>query len=81
MKVRGVFWSFARRMLRHRALATGTLVFSVLSAGGLAAGLLAVGPMLEIILGGDPSANLRTAVESLVAERPALAPFVPAGLV
>ena len=53
MKVRGVFWSFARRMLRHRALATGTLVFSVLSAGGLAAGLLAVGPMLEIILGGD----------------------------
>ena len=81
MKVRGVFWSFARRMLRHRALATGTLVFSVLSAGCLAAGLLAVGPMLEIILGGDPSANLRTAVESLVAERPALAPLVPAGLV
>ena len=35
-----LFWHFAKRMLRRRALAVGTIVFAVISAGGLAAGLV-----------------------------------------
>jgi ABC-type multidrug transport system fused ATPase/permease subunit len=43
-------------MLRHRLLVVGTLVFSTLSAGGLAAGLVGLGPILRLILDGRPSA-------------------------
>ena len=54
-----LFWHFARRMLRRRLLAVGTLVFAVISAGGLAAVLVSLGPMLELILGGgNPGAQL-----------------------
>ena len=45
------FWFFAKRMLRRRRLVTGTIIFSILSAGGLAAGLMAIGPVLELMLG------------------------------
>ncbi len=45
------FWFFAKRMTRRRKLFICTLVFSVLSAGGLAFGLVAIGPVLELILG------------------------------
>ena len=38
-------------MLRRRRLVTGTIIFSILSAGGLAAGLMAIGPVLELMLG------------------------------
>ncbi|MDZ4830123.1 MAG: ABC transporter ATP-binding protein [Phycisphaerae bacterium] len=60
------FWAFARRMLRHRRLVAGTLFFSVISAGGLAAGLVSLGPILKLVLehGRDGSAN----PQSLAAE-------------
>lgn len=54
------FSHFAARMLRHRGLLGGALVFSILSAGGLAAGLLVVGQMLGILLKpGDEATGLR----------------------
>jgi ABC-type multidrug transport system fused ATPase/permease subunit len=53
------FWRFARRLLAHRGLLVGAIVFSFLSAGGLAAGLVSLGPMLEMILGGgNPGSQL-----------------------
>ncbi len=58
------FWSYAQRMLRYRSLLAGTLVFSSLSAGGLAVGLMSLGPILKLILDGkgrgnpNPQANL-----------------------
>ena len=75
------FWHFARRLLRRRRLAAGTLVFSVLSAAGLAAGLVAIGPLLELILARGEDSNLRTAVAAKLAALPWLAQLVPAGLV
>jgi subfamily B ATP-binding cassette protein MsbA len=50
------FWRFARRLTAHRGLVAGAIVFSFLSAGGLAAGLVSLAPVLELILGGgDPA--------------------------
>jgi subfamily B ATP-binding cassette protein MsbA len=45
-----VFWKYARRMLRYRLALVAALVCAVLSAGGLGAGLLAMGPVLNNIL-------------------------------
>jgi len=75
------FWNFARRLLRRRRLATGTLVFSVLSAAGLAAGLVAIGPLLELILARGDDSNLRTAVAQKLADLPWLAALVPTAFV
>ena len=64
------FWRFARRMTAHRRLLAGSVVFSFLSAGGLAAGLVSLGPVLELILGGgDPArqVTLPTLAESWLA--------------
>ncbi len=77
----GMFWHFAKRMFRRRRLAIGTLVFSVLSAGGLAAGLMAIGPVMQLILADDSNSNLRTAVESKLAASAFLAGIVPHALV
>jgi ABC-type multidrug transport system fused ATPase/permease subunit len=46
----GAFWTFARRMTRHRGLLAASLVFAGLSAGGLGAGLLGLYPILQNIL-------------------------------
>ena len=51
----GLFWHFAKRMLRRRRLAVGTVVFSIISAGGLAAGLVAIGPVMSLILDNGPN--------------------------
>ncbi len=77
----GLFWQFARRMLRRRRLACGTILFSALSAGGLAAGLVAVGPMMRMILDDGPQSNLRTALEEQVANNGFLAPWIPTVLI
>jgi ABC-type multidrug transport system fused ATPase/permease subunit len=45
------FWLFARRMLRYRLTLVFALLFAALSAGGLGAGLLALKPVLDNILG------------------------------
>ena len=45
------FWTFARRMLRYRLTLVMAIVFASLSAGGLGAGLLALKPVLDNILG------------------------------
>jgi len=52
------FWRFARRLSDHRRLVVGALVFSFLSAGGLAAGLVSLGPVLKLILDGDRGVTL-----------------------
>lgn len=45
------FWTYARRMLRYRHLVVLALVMALVSAGGLGAGLVAIKPVLEAILG------------------------------
>ncbi len=45
------FWAFARRMLRHKRLIVLAIGFAVISAGGLGAGLVALVPALDNILG------------------------------
>ncbi|MBL9149778.1 MAG: ABC transporter ATP-binding protein [Phycisphaerae bacterium] len=57
-------------MLRHRALVAGTLVFAFLSAGGLAAGIMALAPILRLILdarGGG--ASLQSLASTWITER------------
>ncbi len=44
------FWWFARRMLRHRAEIALLVLGASVSAGGLGAGLLGLGPVLRLIL-------------------------------
>ena len=75
------FWHFARRMLRRRGLAVGTIVFSLISAGGLASGLITIGPLLELILGNDPQVNLASITADLLARHPNVARYVPDALV
>lgn len=75
------FWHFAQRMLKRRGLAVGTLVFSVISAGGLASGLVSIGWVLELILGKDPAVNLSTITTKALADHPQFARFVPDALV
>jgi ABC-type multidrug transport system fused ATPase/permease subunit len=45
------FWTYARRMFRYRWTMVLALLFAALSAGGLGAGLLALKPVLDNILG------------------------------
>lgn len=75
------FWHFARRMLKRRGLAVGTIVFSVISAGGLASGLVSIGWVLELILGTDPGVNLASIVMKALDEHPGVARFIPDALV
>lgn len=44
------FWFFAKKMLSHRTAVAWALVFALISAGGLGAGLVSLGPMLKLIL-------------------------------
>ena len=44
------FWHFAKIMLRRRAAVAWAIVFAAISAGGLGAGILSLGPMLSSIL-------------------------------
>ncbi|MFN9127146.1 MAG: ABC transporter ATP-binding protein [bacterium] len=74
------FWHFARRMLKRRGLAVGTIVFSVISAGGLASGLVSIGWVLELILGTDPGVNLASIVMKALDEHPGVARFIPDAL-
>jgi ABC-type multidrug transport system fused ATPase/permease subunit len=55
------FWTFARRMLRHRRALIPALVMAAISAGGLGAGLLAVIPVLRHLFptGEEAERNLR----------------------
>jgi ABC-type multidrug transport system fused ATPase/permease subunit len=75
------FWHFARRMLKRRRLAVGTIVCSVISAGGLASGLVTIGPLLQLIMGGDAAVNLHSVATDALSEHPDLAAFVPDVLV
>ena len=75
------FWLYAKRMLRRRRLAAGTVVFSIISAGGLATGLVASGEVLRLILAKDPNSNLRTVVEAQVAKGGVVASILPTALV
>ena len=47
------FWHFAKIMLRRRAAVAWALFFALISAGGLGAGILSLGPMLKSILKSD----------------------------
>jgi ABC-type multidrug transport system fused ATPase/permease subunit len=44
------FWRFARKMDRYRGLLLLGLLFALISAGGVGAGIAAIGPVLETIL-------------------------------
>ena len=45
------FWTYAKGMLRYKHLVVLALVMAVVSAGGLGAGLIAIKPVLEAMLG------------------------------
>jgi ABC-type multidrug transport system fused ATPase/permease subunit len=62
------FWIFARRLLRRPLACAAALGLAFVSAGGLGAGLLGLGPILQLILG--ESSSLRSIVESKVADHP-----------
>ncbi len=47
------FWSFARRMLRHRWSIVAAVACALISAGGIGTGLVAVAPLLQNILQRD----------------------------
>src|SRR5262245_17348174 len=47
------FWRFCKHLLHEKGTLFWAMVFAFLNAGGLAAGLLGVAPLLKIIL--DPS--------------------------
>jgi subfamily B ATP-binding cassette protein MsbA len=68
-------------MLKRRGLAVGTIVFSVISAGGLASGLVSIGWVLELILGTDPGVNLASIVAKALEQHPGVARFIPDALV
>ena len=71
------FWFFMKKMLSHRAAVTWAFTFALVSAGGLGAGLVSLGPMLKLILGeGNSLAELARVYN---AGQPWLA--VPAGIV
>ena len=50
------YWYFARYMLAERSRLVLALVFALLSAGGLGAGIVAVTPVLQVIMGADTRA-------------------------
>lgn len=47
------YWSFAKRMLRYRAMLVPAVLCALFGAAGLGAGLVAVLPIVENILGGE----------------------------
>lgn len=57
------FWRFAKRMNRQRGLLALGLVFALISAGGLGAGIIAIGPVLKTILEPDHSGLPQLAAE------------------
>jgi subfamily B ATP-binding cassette protein MsbA len=73
------FRTFARRMLRYRVAVFGAICFAFVSAGGLGAGLVSLGPLLEIILEGRDGATLRSLAENHAAS--GSFPPLPAALV
>ena len=44
------FWYFTKKMLRQRTTVAWAVFFALITAGGLGAGLLSLGPMLKLIL-------------------------------
>ncbi len=77
----GIFWHFARRMLKRRKLAIGAIVFSIVSAGGLASGLIAIGPLLKVLMSGEASVNLHSILVEWLSEHASVAGYVPDALV
>jgi len=72
------FWWFARRLFRRKGEVALLLLGAMISAGGLGAGLLGLGPILRIIL--IDNGSLRSMAEGAIARYPSLN-FIPAGLV
>lgn len=52
------FWRFSKHLLHERATLFWAMFFACFSAGGLAAGLLTMGPMLKMILDSDAQKSL-----------------------
>ena len=59
------FWRFTKKMFRRRATITWAFVFALISAGGLGVGLVALGPMLNMILADN---NLRDLADEFNAQ-------------
>ncbi|MDA1008795.1 MAG: ABC transporter transmembrane domain-containing protein, partial [Planctomycetota bacterium] len=67
----GPFWHFAAMLLRHRVLALTAMVCAVISAAGLGSGLVALGPMLDIVLG--EAGSLQAIAAKFSVDHPTLA--------
>ncbi len=57
------FWYFAARMLRSRLQLSAALLCAAISAVGIGAGLLSLGPMLSLLLDPARAGGLRTMAE------------------
>lgn len=68
------FWKFARRLRRYRLKVAAALLFAFVSAGGLGAGLVSLGPLLTLILEGREGVSLRSIAREH-AERGAFPPI------
>ena len=68
-------------MLKRRKLAIGAIVFSIVSAGGLASGLIAIGPLLKVLMSGEASVNLHSIMVEWLSEHASVAGYVPDALV
>lgn len=66
------FWRFAKHLLHEKAALFWAMVFAMFSAGGLAAGLLSMGPMLKIILNPEAGKSLAQLAQEHNAAGPAI---------
>jgi subfamily B ATP-binding cassette protein MsbA len=62
------FWYFIRQMLRYRARVAVIIMFATLSAGGIGAGLVGLGPLLQMVLDEDKGKSLVTLAQDFNAE-------------
>ena len=74
------FWSFTRRMAHeHRTGIIFAMVFAFLSAGGLGAGIISLGPLLSTIL--DPGGGQSLQSQAIEHNVSGDWPQIPAGIV
>jgi len=70
------FWRFARQLLDEKPTLIAAMVFALISAGGLGAGLVALGPILSMMFE-EGEQSLRTIAEKHNAEATGMDVTIP----
>ena len=58
------FWRYAKKMLAYPFTLAAAMSLALLSAGSLGAGIMGLRPVLDLVLGGEESADLTKVIES-----------------